>query len=159
MAYSFIHVVYVPTKHIAYFLSFFLCLFSLFFLFICRCSLALSRTLQVSKLGYSTTTSALESNLYFIYASTSFTFHVRIMALVCQIPLDIVLMFYFDNGGVHNLLVGSEPTHCDGYASLCILHIAAYLVSYHWWGETLWFMTILCFICFMICRAMFPCLV
>ena len=27
----------------------------------------------------------------------------------------IVFMLCFDNGGVHNLLVGSEPTHCIGY--------------------------------------------
>ena len=36
-------------------------------------------------------------------------------------------MLYCDNGGVHNLLVGSEPTHCIGYLPLCILHINACL--------------------------------
>ena len=55
--------------------------------------------------------------------------------------------------------MGSEPTHCNGYLFLAFtgsktvilpvlglkplfLHIDAYLVSYHWWGETLWFMSI-----------------
>ena len=52
MAYSSISCCYVPTKHIAYFLSSFFCLFFSFSLFICRCSVALSRSLQVSKHGF-----------------------------------------------------------------------------------------------------------
>ena len=94
MAYSFIHVVYVPTKHIAYFLSFFLCLFSFFFLFICRCSLALSRTLQVSKHGHSTTTSALESNLYFIYRFHVISISYCIMTLLCRLSVEHVYLCY-----------------------------------------------------------------
>ena len=67
-----------------------------------------------------TTIPALESNLYFIYAFMSFSFHVVLWHLYAKFPLDIVFMLCFDNGGVHHLLVGSEPTHCDGYVSICI---------------------------------------
>ena len=55
-------------------------------------------------------------------------------------------MFFFDNGSVHYLVVGSEPTHCDGYLSLCILHIDASLYPPFLWSDILWFMLISCFI-------------
>ena len=65
-----------------------------------------------------TTIPALEStSLYLFYAFMSFTFHVVLWHLYAEFPLDIVFMLCFDNGGVHHLLVGSEPTHCDGYVS------------------------------------------
>ena len=69
-----------------------------------------------------TTTPALEStSLYLFYAFMSFTFHVVLWHLYAKFPLDIVFMLCFDNGGVHHLLVGSEPTHCDGH--FCLLHL------------------------------------
>ena len=95
----------------------------------------------------------------YIYAFMSFTFHVRTMALVCRISLDIVLMLCFDNGSVHHLVVGSEPTHCDGYLSLCILHIdACWYPPFE--GMTFYGLCyIYCFYRLLISRALFPCLV
>ena len=42
------------------------------------------------------------------------------MTLYVDFPLNTCIMLRFDNGGVHNLLVGSEPTHCIGYLYVCI---------------------------------------
>ena len=78
-----------------------------------------------------------------------------------------VFTYIFDNGCVHNLLVGSEPTHCSDYLSLCfyrlqillsypwwgetsILHIVGYIVSYLWWGDAFMFILLLLFYCFLI---------
>ena len=128
------HVVIVPTKHIAYFLSFFLCLFFLFFLFICRCSLALSRTLQVSKHGFPRRHRLLRALSFILFMlSCHLHFMFVLWLLYAEFHWTLYLYYVFDNGSVHHLVVGSEPTHCDGYLSLCILHIYAYLVSYHWW--------------------------
>ena len=35
-------------------------------------------------------------------------------------------MLCFDNGGVHNLVVGSEPTHCNGYLYVYIYRFKLY---------------------------------
>ena len=86
-----------------------------------------------------------------------------------------VLKLCFDDGGVHNLLVGSEPIHCSYYLSLCIyrlqtllsypwwggtsiLHIVSYIVSYLWWGDTFMFILLFLFLLLSYSRAMFSCM-
>ena len=83
--------------------------------------LGLEPQLQVSRFWIHTTTSALESNLYFILSlSCHLHFMFVLWRLYARFPLDILLMLCLDNGSAHNLLVGSEPTHCCCYLYLCI---------------------------------------
>ena len=44
--------------------------------------------------------------------------------LYAEFPWTLYLYYVFDNGGVHYLVMGSEPTHCDDYLSL--LHFTYY---------------------------------
>ena len=77
---------------------------------------------------------------------------------------------FFDNGCVHNLLVGSEPTHCSYYPFLCIsmlltcyptfggvkpllLHIVTFIVSYPWWGDAFMFILLLLYLLLSYSRA------
>ena len=76
---------------------------------------------QVSHLKNSTTTSALESNIYFILSlSCHFIFHVLLWHVYVNFLWTCITMLCFDNGSAHNLLVGSEPTHCCRYLYLRI---------------------------------------
>ena len=134
IAYSPLHVVYVSTKHIAYFFLLSFVVFS-FFLFICRCTVALSRLPQVSILGDSRRHRLLKA---FIYVFMSFMlFHIMLYCDTC-LSLFREHMYFdyvFDNGCVHFLLVGSEPIHCSYYLFLCICRLQISL-SYPWWGWT-----------------------
>ena len=74
--------------------------FSLF-LFICRCSLALSRLPQVSHLKNSTTTPALESaSLYFILSLSCHFIPYCIMIPLCRLSVEHVYLFYVLTMGV-----------------------------------------------------------
>ena len=111
-----------------------------------------------------TTTPALESTfLYLFYAFMSFTFHVVLWHLYAEFPLDIVFMLCIDNGGVHNLLVGSEPTHCSCYLHLRLsmlwnryLYIYKPIVSYLWWGDIYDLCLFIAIYCFMILPGFVP---
>ena len=125
MAYSSISCCYVSTKHIAYFLSSFLCLFSLFPYLYVGVPWPWAHRYRWACLKNSTTTSTLESVLYLFTLICHFIVHVVLWHVYVNFLWTCVVMLCFDNGSVHHLVVGSEPTHCDGYLSLCILHIDA----------------------------------
>ena len=71
-------------------------------------------------------TGSWEHSIYFIYAFLSFHFHIVVWHFMSTLRWTLVCMLCFDNGGVHRLLVGSEPTHCNGYVSIYILLIILY---------------------------------
>ena len=160
MAYSFIHVVYVPTKHIAYFLSSFLCLFSLFPYLYVGVPWPWAVRFRWASMD-STTTPALESaSFYLFYAFSSFTFHVSYYGTCMPVSLGHCIYIMFLTMGVFTTSwwVVNQPI------VMVIFLYAFYILMFIlyptiWWGETLRFTLILCFICFIICRTMFPCLV
>ena len=129
MTYSSISCCYVSTKHIAYFLSLsLLCLFSLFPYLYVGVPWPWADRYRWACLKNSTTTSALES-AFFIYFTPLCHFHFILYydTSMSTFRWTCILTLCFDNEGVHHLVVGSEPTHCDSYLSLCILRINACL--------------------------------
>ena len=78
----------------------------------------------------------LRAYLLFIYAFMSFHSMLYYDTFMSTFRWTFVLQLCFDNGGVHNLLVGCEPIHCNLYPILFIYRFQTYL-SYPWWGDTL----------------------
>ena len=170
IAYSSLHVVYVSTKHIAYFLSSFFCLFSLFPYLYVGVPWPWADCYRWAHLKISRRHRLLRAFLLFIYAFMSFPFHVVLWHLYVKFLWTCVFTLCFDNGGVHNLLVGSEPIHCDCYLYVCIYRFQTYLsypwwgwtlilsywclfLSYPWWGDTLWFILLSLLLLFCYSRA------
>ena len=83
--------------------------------------MALSRYLQVSTYEDFTTTPALESTPFNLF-TLSYHFHFILYydTFMSTFHWTHVFMLCFDNGGVHNLLVGSEPIYC----SYCLYYVS-----------------------------------
>ena len=139
----------------------FLFVFSLF-LYICRCSLALSRTLQVSKLGFPRRHQLLRA-LPFIYLRFHvFHFILFIVTPVSHSPWTYVytLCFWTMDVFTTSWWVVNQSIVVIFSSLLQVLK----LLSYLWWGETF----ALCYIAIIVIivdlllsysRALFPCLV
>ena len=129
--------------------------------------MALSRLLQVSIFEDSRRHRLLRAFIYVFMSFTLLHFHIVLWHLFVTFPWTYVFKLCFDNGCVHNLLVGSEPTHCIYILLLCIYRLQTLLyyplvewnlyfvyywlfVSSFWRVDVFMIILLLLFYCFLI---------
>ena len=183
MAYSFISCRYVPTKHIAYFLSFFLCLFSLFSYLYVGVPWPWAVNFRWASMDIHDDTGSWEHHFslfilrfYVIYISCC------TMALVCRIFLWTLYLCYVLTMGVFTTSwwVVNQPIVVAMFliASTGFKTFLSYpwwggtsnfsycrsFLSYLWWGETFAYVILLLLLLLLILLlydypGLFPCLV
>ena len=158
MAYSFIHVAYVPTKHIAYFLSFFLCLFSLFSYLYVGVPWPWAVRFRWASTDFHDDIGSWEQPLLYLrFLVISFPY--CIMTLLCRLSVEHCIYVMFLTMGVFTTSwwVVNQPIVMVIFPYVFYILLLK-LVSYLWWGDTLRFMLILSLLLLSYSRAMFPCM-
>ena len=159
MAYSFISCRYVPTKHIAYFLSFFLCLFSLFSYLYVGVPWPWAVRFRWASMDFHDDTGSWERFLLLYLRFTVISFHVVVWHFMPNFLGHCTYIMFLTMGVfTTSWWVVNQPIVMVIFLyAFYILMLVCILLLEAW--HFMVYVFIIAIYCFIISRALFPCLV